>query len=98
MNTEDKIVDNEFLSFVFLHFGLMVLLTVSVAVLMDQLLITAIISCVSLLIASYVFVKAKFRNKHPWIWGIVGFLFLPTMYFLIRLIVYIVSERGTMLA
>jgi hypothetical protein len=80
---KDRTVDNQFVVFMFLIIGLVILVTMLAAVFFNSVWIPAFLSCASMMIASVVYIQLDMRRKTPWLWSLGSFLVIPVIYFII---------------
>jgi hypothetical protein len=76
-------VDNQFVAFMFLIVGLVILVTVLAAVFFNSVWIPAVLSCTSMMLATIVYIQLDIRRKIPWRWSLGIFLVIPVIYFII---------------
>jgi hypothetical protein len=75
--------DNQFVVFMFLITGLVMLITVLAAVFFNSVWIPAVLSCTSMMLATIVYIQLDIRRKIPWRWSLGIFLVIPVLYFII---------------
>lgn len=81
--SKDNTGDNQFVIYLFLILGLVILATVMASVFFNSIWIPAVLSCTSMMIGSIVFLQMETRGKKPWLWSVGIFLIIPVFYFII---------------
>ena len=80
-------LDNQFIVFMFLIIGLIVLFIMFDVIFFDSAWWAAILSSASMLIALVVYIQLDIRRKIPWIWALGSFLVIPVIYFIVAALV-----------